>query len=139
MVAPQSALLALPPPRADSTGLRAQLRGASAIPVEPVTPGRAAEDASFGSTVRAVRAPGAAEGEAAGPDRRGPGRAVPDWLDRDLPAHPSGPFLAQQIGQGVRLVAPTLVARAEVAAYAAAQQRAELAAAGGESALDIHA
>jgi len=36
-------------------------------------------------------------------------------------------------------VAPTLVARAEVAAYAAAQQRAELAAAGGESRLDIHA
>lgn len=139
MVAQQSALLALPPPGAVTAGLRAQLRGASAIPVQPVEPVKAATNADFGTTVRSVPTPGQTEADA-GVDWRGSPRTPQDWLDQGLLGHhPSGPFLAQQLGQGARLVAPTLIANAEVAAYAAAQRRAELAAGGGETTLDIQA
>jgi hypothetical protein len=142
MVAPPNAPLALPPPAAAPAGLRAKLRGAAAVPVQPVEPGRTADDARFGASVRAVQASRTAESDGSY-SGHGRGRSVHELIGQDLlsnpDGHPSGPFLAQQLGQSARLVVPTLVASAEVGAYAAAQQRAERAALGAEPGLDIHA
>jgi len=136
--------LALPPPRAIApavTGLRASLRGAAAMPVDPVQPSRPALDAAFGTSVQTIGRE-RSSGSSAGDFQYGPSRQVDaayEWIQSRFFVDQSIPFLAQQIGQNARLVVPTLDATAEVAAYAAAQQRADRAALGQEALLDVRA
>lgn len=137
----RTALLALPPPAAaGATGLRASLRSAAAMPVEPVQAARQAPDPAFRDGIEAVD-----WGQPS--DRSDPTRFVERRAERvadgfaftQFLSDPSVPFLAQQLGQGMRLLSPTLDANAEVAAYAAAQQRADRAAQGQQALLDVHA
>ncbi|MEZ5666149.1 MAG: hypothetical protein R3F55_01700 [Alphaproteobacteria bacterium] len=115
------------------------MRSAAAIPVEAVDATRAARDAMFGEAVRQVRPrAGGSQESGDGFEEAGFGAAA-DWHEFRLISLPSGPFLAQQLGQHARLVTPTLVANAEVGAYAEAQARAQRAATATESLLDIRA
>ncbi len=139
----QQALLALPPPRATAPavfGLRASLRGAAAMPVDPVQPSKAAHDATFGTSVHQLGRDGSDE-SAAGFQHHSVRRlgSALDWIQARFSADQSVPFLAQQLGQHARPVVPTLEANAEVAAYAATQQRADQAALAHESLLDLRA
>jgi hypothetical protein len=140
MAEAQPTLLALPPPASTvPPSLRTSLRGAAAIPVDPVAPARRALDPGFGDNVEAIRRDRSSEQASYQPRFIEPfvGDSSRDWVVARFFGDQSVPFLAQQLGQSVRLVAPTLDANAEVAAYAAAQERAERAAMGHESLLDI--
>ena len=140
MAEAQPTLLALPPPTSMApANLRASLRSAAAMPVDPVAPARRAPDPGFGDNVEAIRRDRSSDETADQPRFVAPfvGDSSRDWVFTRFFGDQSVPFLAQQLGQSVRLVAPTLEAGAEVAAYAAAQERAERAALGHDSLLDI--
>lgn len=136
----QPALLALPPPRTVPTvGLRETLRSASALPVEPVAAVKRSLDSTFSRGVDPI------ESDKSSDTGAGSGFQLPlrvntaqDWIQARFFGDQSGPFVAQQIGQSVRLITPTLEPNAEVAAYAATQQRAEAAASGRKPLLDLH-
>lgn len=134
-------MLALPAPRTVApAGLRASLRSAAAMPVEPVDAARATRDAGFGTNVRRIEADRTFEAND-GALLRAPTRLNDgvDWVEVRFFGGQSGPFVAQQLGQSGRTVVPTLEPSAEIAAYTAAQQRADDGAAGRTGQLDLQA
>ena len=139
----QPAQLALPAPRmVGPTGLRASLRGASALPiraVDPIDAAKAPGDAAFGTTVQRVAAAEQQTDEAGQEFARQTARFGADQQNLMQAGGQFGPFLAQQLGQHSRLVMPTLAASAEVEAYAAAQARTESSVRTSRTLLDIQA
>ena len=141
MAETQSVMLALPPPRSVAQpGLRVSLRAAAAMPVEAVEAIKPSRDPSLGTAVKRVGTGKPFEPDT-GPLVRPPLRLNEgaDWLEVRFFGGQSGPFVAQQIGQTARTVAPTLEPSAEIAAYSSAQQRAEDMSLGRTSRLDVRA
>jgi len=116
------------------------VRNAAAMPVEPVQAVRPASDLRFRDGVEATAWRPQPDRPAETPffDREAE-TAVRHRILTQILGDQSVPFLAQQLGQGMRLISPTLAPVAEVAAYAAAQQRADRAAEDQQALLDLRA